>query len=143
VIVKRMMMVSAMATMLFIFQTAGYSEIYKYQDENGNWMFTDTPPADDSEDIEIMDGMVGSASGLKDIKQALYVKFPPRNKIEEASLAAVKITSSIGTGSGFFVTGNGYILTNRHVLYGDENQAKRAEKTFEQVEANSGDTIPN
>ena len=104
-IIKRMMMVSAMATILFTFQTTGHSEIYKYQDEAGNWIFTDTPPADNSEDIEIMDGMVGSASGLKDIKHALYVKFPPRNKIEEASLAAVKITSGIGTGSGFFVTG--------------------------------------
>ncbi|MDO9263103.1 MAG: hypothetical protein Q7U02_03995, partial [Desulfosalsimonadaceae bacterium] len=124
-----------MAMMLIIFQKPGYSEIYKYQDENGNWKFSDVPPEDAPEDIEVMDGMVNNAAGLKNIKQTLYRKFSPRNRIEEASLSAVKITSTIGTGSGFFVTGNGYILTNRHVLYGDENQAKRAEETFEYVDS--------
>jgi len=124
-----------MPVILLLFQTTGYSEIYKYQDENGNWKFTDTPPEDIPEELEVMDGMLNNASGLRDIKQALYAKFPPRNKIEEASLSAVKITSSIGTGSGFFVSENGYILTNRHVVYGDENRAKRAEQTFENVDS--------
>ena len=134
-IIKSMALMFSAAMILLIFQKTGYSEIYKYQDESGNWKFTDTPPADNPEHIETMDGMVNNASGLKDIKQALYAKFPPRNKIEKASLSAVKITSSIGTGSGFFVTGNGYILTNRHVLYGDEKQAKRTEEKFEQVDS--------
>ena len=130
-----MALLFSMAMMLIMFQEPGYPEIYKYQDENGNWKFSDVPPENAPEDIEVMDGMVNNAAGLKDIKQALYRKFSPRNRIEEASLSAVKITSTIGTGSGFFVTGNGYILTNRHVLYGDEHQTKRAEETFEYVDS--------
>lgn len=132
---KRITYMVSLAVMLFLFGRAGYSEIYKYQDENGTWKFTDTPPAEEARDIEIMAGMADSASGIKDIRQMLLQKFSPQNRIEEATLSAVKIASSIGTGSGFFITENGHILTNRHVIYGDKREAQRAEETFERVDA--------
>ena len=120
---------------LLMIESAGYAEVYKYKDENGNWKFTDTPPAYNSESIQRLNGMAASSPGSRDINKELYSKFPPQNKIEEASLSAVTITSDIGTGSGFFVTANGYILTNKHVIRGDENQKEKTEEVFNHVDS--------
>jgi len=51
-----------------------------------------------------------------------------------ASIATVTITSSIGTGSGFFVSENGHILTNRHVIRGDQQQMEAFETAIEKVD---------
>ena len=41
VIRKSMVLLFSAAMILLIFQKTGHSEIYKYQDESGNWKFTD------------------------------------------------------------------------------------------------------
>ncbi|MFZ5775293.1 MAG: trypsin-like peptidase domain-containing protein [Thermodesulfobacteriota bacterium] len=46
----------------------------------------------------------------------LAAAFPPANPVEEARNATVSIKTPWGGGSGFFVTANGYIVTNRHVV---------------------------
>jgi serine protease Do len=131
----RLMIVFLSLLMLVVFQEKGFPEVYKFKDENGNWKFTDTPPAYDSENMEVLEGTVSRKPEGRDVREELYKSYPPRNKIEEATLAAVKITSTIGTGSGFFISNNGYILTNRHVILGDERQAKMAEDAFATVKS--------
>ncbi|NBC14439.1 MAG: DUF4124 domain-containing protein [Gammaproteobacteria bacterium] len=42
--------------------------------------------------------------------------FEPVTPVERSSLAVVTVHSQIGTGSGFFVTDDGLLLTNRHVV---------------------------
>ena len=56
-----------------------------------------------------------------------------RTPIEKARNAAVFITSKIGSGSGFFIDGNCYILTNRHVIHVEEWKKEQLQREFEQV----------
>ncbi len=108
----------------------GYAEVYQYQDANGNWIFTDSPPRE-AKGVQKMDGMIAGAEGLTDLAARLLAAYSPKNDIVRASLAAVSITSSLGTGSGFFISENGHIITNRHVLMGDAQQQETIAERFE------------
>ncbi len=112
------------------------ADFYKYKDKNGNWVFTDSPPgnAKNMEIIENKDGRSSRSSGFKDIEKDLAEKYRPKTDIEKASLSTVTIKTSIGQGSGFFITENGYILTNKHVLRGDESQIKKTEEFIARVD---------
>jgi S1-C subfamily serine protease len=112
------------------------AQYYKYKDKDGNWVFTDSPPGN-VPNMEIIGGQKGGSprsTGFRDIEKDLTEKFRPRNNIEKASLSTVTIQSSLGQGSGFFITENGYILTNKHVLRGDETQMKKMEEYIGQVD---------
>ena len=101
------------------------TQIYKYQDAQGNWHFTDSPeriPKDASKMGEAIRGVSQST----DLKKQLYDKFSPRNRIEEASLGTVTIKTPAGSGSGFFVTEEGHILTNKHVIRPDASVMEKA-----------------
>ncbi|MCP4351230.1 MAG: trypsin-like serine protease [Desulfobacterales bacterium] len=63
-----------------------------------------------------------------DIDKQLSEKHPPKNKIEKAGNGTVTIKTLIGSGSGFFITDDGYILTNRHVAEADQKGIKRIER---------------
>jgi S1-C subfamily serine protease len=56
----------------------------------------------------------GYLAGM-DLQKIIQEKIPPKNKIEKANNATVTIKTSGKIGSGFFVTRNGHILTNKHV----------------------------
>jgi len=118
----------------FVFCGIGSAEVYQFKDENGNWIFTDTPPVYDSEQVTKMEGMVNSVDGLRDLEKELHEKYHPENDVDAASMATVTVTSSIGTGSGFFISDNGYLLTNRHVIRGDERQAKAFGEAIEYID---------
>jgi len=118
----------------FMFCRIGSAEVYQYKDENGNWIFTDSPPVYDSEKVTKLEGMVDSVDGLRDLKRELHEKYHPKNDVDAAAMATVTVTSSIGTGSGFFISKNGYLLTNRHVIRGDEQQAKAFDEAVEYID---------
>ena len=120
---------------LFILQLTCIAEVYKYKDENGVWRFTDTPPKY-SDKIELLSGTESPEghTGIRNLKDELFKKYKPKNAIQKASIGTVTIKSTLGLGSGFFITGKGHIITNRHVLRGDETQQKHAKKYINNVD---------
>jgi serine protease Do len=115
--------------------SAGLSlgQIYKYQDATGNWHFTDSPDRV-PKSAQTVKGLGPNASNTGDLKKQLFERFAPRNPLEEATLGTVTIKTSLGTGSGFFITEDGYIVTNKHVVRPDENIKKQASTHFEKVD---------
>ena len=101
------------------------AEIYKYQDKNGRWHFTDKPVNADHKPITSLQKSSKTVNSrnksdnreLKaDLKETLFKRFNPASKIDEATLSVVTVQTKVGSGSGFFITDNGYIITNRHVV---------------------------
>jgi serine protease Do len=107
--------------------------MYKYKDENGVWHFSDAPVAL-PEESETMEGMVERSTQLMDLRGKLTAALTPRNDIETAVTATVAIESSIGFGSGFFISETGHILTNKHVLQFTDDQEKQVTGVFEGAE---------
>lgn len=92
------------------------AEIYRYKDENGRWQFTDKP-LDDVKSKPTSGSVVNKTKKTRsNLSEVLGKKFKPQSKIDEASLAVIMIETNTGTGSGFFVTDNGFIITNKHVV---------------------------
>jgi S1-C subfamily serine protease len=70
------------------------------------------------------------------IKSRLQAGFPPKNRIEEARNATVFIETGWNTsGSGFFVDGNGHIVTNAHVVKVDKDDLDEAARIRDQMKA--------
>ena len=65
----------------------------------------------------------------------LAAAFPASNGLEQARNATVFIKTPWGSGSGFFVTANGYIVTNRHVVEVDAAQRKALKDEVDKMAA--------
>ncbi len=116
--------------------TPAFGDIYQYKDADGNWCFTDTPPEDKREDQIGIFSEIDTPSEPKDFEIELYRKYAPENDVEAATLATVTVTSAIGKGSGFFISSNGHLLTNQHVLRGDAAQDERTEQAMDSFAEN-------
>jgi hypothetical protein len=109
------------------------ADVYKYQDKNGKWHFTDKPPKDKKTSAVTTTTSTGAVRA--DLGVDLQQRFKPASKTDEASLAVVTVQTSTGSGSGFFVTADGYIITNRHVIRpATTNQWKETESKLEDYE---------
>lgn len=99
-----------------------HAEIYRYQDENGAWHFSDKLPEEDSH-VEILEVDTAQTKSERfqqqigqDLDTYLTELVKPNNEIERATMSVVKIETPTGTGSGFFVSESGHIITNKHVI---------------------------
>ena len=110
-----------------------FGQLYRYKDAAGNWHFTDSPDRV-PQNVERMKVAGQGDTGTRDLRKQLYEKFSPRNRIEEATLGTVTVKTAIGIGSGFFISDDGYILTNKHVIRLDEQKKEDANLHYERLD---------
>ncbi|RJR41116.1 MAG: DUF4124 domain-containing protein [Desulfobacteraceae bacterium] len=108
-------------------------KIYRYKDKDGNWCFTDNPANvpglvyDETDQQESSTPREAPPSPTRTEASGPHA----RNPIEAARNATVLVKTARGSGSGFFVTEDGYILTNRHVVDVSEKEIDEITKEFE------------
>ncbi|MDG4550058.1 MAG: trypsin-like peptidase domain-containing protein [Candidatus Contendobacter sp.] len=112
------------------------AELYKYQDEYGRWQYTDRPRPDPRQPVEVLPTPAAKTGTgpAQDLNAWLRVKFSPQNPIQEATLSTVTVKTPVGTGSGFFVSTAGHILTNKHVVKLPESKREELQQQFGDVE---------
>jgi hypothetical protein len=117
--------------LLPFFNPFAAAAVYKYKDENGVWHFTDSPPDLPDSGSEQIIGDSDSQTAGNDLQKQLSESVPPKNKIEEARNATVSIETALSTGSGFFVSEDGYIITCKHVLTEAEQELDQTETVLD------------
>lgn len=70
----------------------------------------------------------------KNLVVSLKNGLSPATPIEEANLATVFIQTAAGSGSGFFLSDDGWIITNRHVVRGSPDKQQQQEQYIDQIE---------
>lgn len=103
----------------------GAAEMYKYQDDQGRWHYTDRPPSGQRQPVETLPVPAAKRRPDRDLNAMLRAKFPPQTPLQEATLGTVTVKTPVGTGSGFFVSADGHLLTNKHVIQLPENQREK------------------
>jgi serine protease Do len=113
-------MLAASVLMWLFCADIALAEVYKWQDKEGRWHFSDSP-RDAKTQAAILGGTTPKAeAGINDVATRLSQRFPESGIAGNASLAVVAIESAIGSGSGFFISEDGLIITNRHVVRPEE-----------------------
>jgi hypothetical protein len=98
-IIKKYLLVAAISV-LHLCSIPASAGVYKYQDENGKWHFTDQPPKNKANTT--VTATTTTSKVKADLKDKLHQAFKPASKIDEASLSVVTVVTSAGSGSGFF-----------------------------------------
>ncbi|MEJ2659280.1 MAG: trypsin-like peptidase domain-containing protein [Desulfobacteraceae bacterium] len=115
------------------------AKIYKYQ-KGGVWYYTNSPPQDMPEERQEMDESGGTVSPASGRDGAPLLKdYPAHNAIEKAATATVVVQTAMGSGSGFFISTSGHIVTNKHVVRTPEQQASQIDDFFEKADKNAED----
>ncbi|WP_417910003.1 trypsin-like peptidase domain-containing protein [Candidatus Electronema sp. PJ] len=73
-----------------------------------------------------------------DLFAQLRDKLNPKNPVEEASLRTLAVKTVTGFGSGFLLSSDGYIVTNKHVVRGSEEDFKEIGEQFDQANQQIG-----
>lgn len=101
---------------LLAFQSVGFAEVYKYKDTNGRWQFSDTPKKGSAAAINRSYRSANALKASKNFVTLLNNKYRPKNPVQKATLAVVTVKTELGSGSGFFVSEDCYLITNKHVV---------------------------
>lgn len=131
--IKKIAWVVLLSGTIFLLPLLCNAEIYKYK-ENGVWVYTDTPNENMPAAHEKLVDNKPSSRSESTLRRKLLAEFPAANAIEKAAAATVAIESPIGSGSGFFISSMGHILTNKHVIRATRKQMKQMAGQFSQRE---------
>ena len=105
--------------------TSLFAEIYKYKDENGRWQFTDRAPIKDQHPDAVIVSKNKNKKASKNLKLQLEEKYTSNSIIEKSTLAVVTVYTMLGSGSGFFVSDDGYLITNKHVVRAQDTKSHK------------------
>lgn len=123
--------------MLFLLPQPCQSEIYKYK-KDGVWVFTDTPPSNMPADHKKVTESNPSSNSAAISNRLLLADYPAANAIEKATAGTVAIESALGSGSGFFISSKGHIITNKHVIRSTSKENDQTQSHFSQVQKQIG-----
>lgn len=101
----------------------------------------DTSRSEEKQEERTGEEVVGAAEQLderidpNDLQARLVRRMSPRTVVEKANLATVAIESDRGVGAGFFISDDGYIITNRHVVRVTEESRAQSSKRLAEAKA--------
>ena len=75
-----------------------------------------------------------SGDNSRDLKGVLETRLNPQGPIETANISVVSIQTASGSGTGFFINGEGLIVTNRHVVKGSRVNERSMELALTKAE---------
>lgn len=102
---------------LLLWQGTVLADIYKYKDKQGVWQFTDKPVRSaETRRINPNKTVTLHRPAARDFAKQLSDKYQPESAVQQATLAVVTVKSQLGNGSGFFVSEDCYLITNKHVV---------------------------
>lgn len=132
------------STLMLLVSVETLAEMYRWQDKNGRWQFSDVAPINQKADVISTDKKKDSTTSVPanqsstDLAAYLSEKYPGTSIVTQVTLSVVAIETSLGSGSGFFISDQGHIVTNRHVIRPEstpqwEKQASERNKAKQQL----------
>lgn len=74
-----------------------------------------------------------------DLTAQLRERLQPKTPLEEASLRTLAVKTVVGFGSGFFISENGLIVTNKHVVRGSEEDTAQIRRQIDRFGQDLGE----